>query len=189
MATMYSMSGVIPEPIGNSHFVHTPYNTFDTKDDQIIIAVIGDKFWPAVVDLLDIDDLRNPQYATAQERLAQKSMIEGRISEVLAQKPADYWLMKLEQVRVPCARVNNFAQALSDPQVRYRNMVVELEHPDGGTAEVPGNPIKLSDVSSETFTSPPLLGAHTIEVFREWTDVSEEKISAGIRAGFIAEAE
>ena len=189
MATMYSMSGDIPEPIGNSHFVHTPYNTFDTQDDQIIIAVIGDKFWPAVVDLLDIDELRNPLYATAIERLADKKLIEGKISAVLAQKPADYWLKKLEAARIPCARVNNLAQALSDPQVRYRNMVIKLEHPDGGTAEVPGNPIKLSDVETETFTSPPLLGAHTKEVFREWTNLSEEKISAGISAGVMAGAE
>jgi hypothetical protein len=38
------MSGDIPTPIGNSLFVHTPYNTFNTEDDQIIIAVIGNKF-------------------------------------------------------------------------------------------------------------------------------------------------
>ena len=187
MATMFSMSGKIPEPIGNSHFVHTPYNTFKTQDDQIIIAVIGDKFWPAVVDLLDIAELRNPDFITAKGRLAEKSMIEGKISEALIRQPADYWLAKLEDARIPCARVNNLAQALADPQIRYRNMVIELEHPDGGMAEVPGNPIKLSDVTTETFTSPPLLGAQTREVFHEWTDLSEEKISAGIRAGFVAE--
>lgn len=189
MATMYSMSGEVPTPIGNSHFVHTPYNTFDTLDDQIIIAVIGDKFWPAVVDLMDVEDLRNPVFATAKMRLAEKSFIEGKIGEVLAGETADHWLTELERARVPCARVNNLEQALSDPQVRYRNMVVELEHPNGGAAEVPGNPIKFSSTADEIFTSPPLLGLHTKEVFREWTDLPEEKITTAIEAGFLAGGE
>jgi len=186
MATMYSMSGEIPTPIGNSHFVHTPYNTFDTRDDQIIIAVIGDKFWPAVVDLMNLEALRDPKFATAKMRLADKSFIEGEIGKVLKGNTADHWLTKLEQARIPCARVNNLAQALSDPQIRHRNMVVELEHPDGGTAEVPGNPIKFSRTEAESFTSPPLLGAHTKEVFREWTSLPDEKIVAGIEAGILA---
>ena len=186
MATMYSMSGDIPTPIGNSHFVHTPYNTFNTADDQIIIAVIGDKFWPAVVELLGIEELDTPKYATAKARLAEKSFIEGRIGDALIKETADHWLMELEKARIPCARVNNLAQALSDPQVQFRNMVVALEHPEGGTANVPGNPIKFSETNDENFTSPPLLGVHTKEVFREWTDMTNEQITAGIQAGFIA---
>lgn len=187
MATMYSMSGEIPTPIGNSHFVHTPYNTFDTLDDQIIIAVIGDTFWPAVVELLGIDELRNPDFSTAKERLAKKTYIEDKIGDVLADKSADHWLTELEKARIPCARVNNLAQALSDPQVRFRNMVVDLEHPEGGAAEVPGNPIKFSDTDTESFAPPPLLGVHTKEVYREWTTLSEERITTGINAGFIAD--
>jgi len=185
MATMFSMSGDIPTPIGNSHFVHTPYNTFDTLDDQIIISVIGDKFWPPLVELLGIDELRDPQFSTANERLAEKSFIEGKISEVLVTESADHWLTELEKARIPCARVNNLAQALSDPQVRFRNMVIDLEHPEGGTAEVPGNPIKFSGTEAESFSSPPLLGVHTTEVFREWTDMSNERIASGISTGFI----
>ena len=39
MATMHSMSGDIPGPLGNSHFVHVPYNTFKTKTDMIVLRV------------------------------------------------------------------------------------------------------------------------------------------------------
>ena len=54
MATMYFMSGKNPEPIGNSHFVHVPYNSFKTADGHIIIAVIFDKFWHALVEVLNV---------------------------------------------------------------------------------------------------------------------------------------
>lgn len=45
MATMHFLSGDNPYPIGNSHFVHVPYNTYQTSDGFIVIAVITDNFW------------------------------------------------------------------------------------------------------------------------------------------------
>ena len=189
MATMYAMSGDIPEPIGNGHFVHTPYNTFATQDDIIVIAVIGDTFWPPLLDVVDIDALRDPRFDTAPERLKEKAFIEGLIAERLKTRPAAKWLEALQAARIPCARVNNFAQALSDPQVRHRNMFVELEHPLGGTARVPGNPIKLSVDDAESMTPPPLLGAQTAAVLAEWAGVTPDRVAAGIAEGVLEQAE
>ena len=188
MATMHLMSGDIPGPVGNGHFVHTPYNTFATADDTITIAVIGDTFWPPFLDVVDIDELRDPAYATAPARLEAQAHIERLIAEKLKTRPAAEWLEKLEAARVPSARVNNFAQALSDPQVLHRNMVVELDHPLGGSAKVPGNPVKLSVNTAETFTPPPLLGAHTAAVFEEWAGMAREQIDQGIAAGVLQQS-
>ena len=189
MATMYAMSGEIPEPVGNGHFVHTPYNTFATEDDIIVIAVIGDAFWPPLLDVLDVDALRDPRFDTAPARLEEKAFIEGLIAERLKTRPAADWLADLQAARIPCARVNNFAQALDDPQVRHRNMFVELRHPCGGEARVPGNPIKLSVHGSETMTPPPLLGADTADVFAEWAALPAERIAAGIAEGALQQGD
>lgn len=185
MATMVSLSGEVPGPIGNGHFVHTPYNTFATADDTIVIAVIGDTFWPALVELLDVDELRNPEFATAPVRLKHQKQIEGLVEDKFRTRSAEHWLAKLEEARIPCARVNNIAQALADPQVRHRNMVVEVEHPEGGSAEMPGNPIKLSKHNEDSFTSPPLLGADSVDVLSDWAGLSVAEIDAGITAGYL----
>ena len=168
MATMHSMSGDIPGPLGNSHFVHVPYNTFKTKTDMIVIACVGDQFWPPLLDLLDDDELRDQRLEFAPARLNEKAYIEERITNVLANHEADYWLERLEATRIPCARVNNVAQAMTDPQITARNMVVELQHPVEGSAHVPGNPIKLSDTDGDTYSPPPLLGAHNDDIMKEW---------------------
>ncbi len=189
MATMYAMSGEIPEPVGNGHFVHTPYNTFQTQDDIIVIAVIGDAFWPPLLDVLEIEELREPRFDTAPARLEEKPFIEGLIAERLETRPAAAWLDALEAARIPCARVNNFAQALGDPQVLHRNMFVELRHPLGGKTRVPGNPIKLSVDSAETMTPPPLLGAHTREVLAEWASLPAERIASGVADGVLQQGE
>jgi len=178
MATMYFLSGEDPFPIGNSHFVHVPYNTFQTQDGFIVIAVIFDSFWVNLLEVLDCGDLRKEEYLQQPGRLANKELIEDRINEIFKTNTSEHWLAQLELKRIPCAPVNSFSQALGDEQVRYRNMVVELSHPNGKTTSGPGNPIKLSNVEEETFTPAPLLGQDTHEVLSELLNYSEEQITA-----------
>ena len=177
MATMHTMSGLIPEPIGNSHFVHMPYNTFHTKDFPIVIAAVGDQFWPRLLKIFKDPQLKNPIYEKAFERQKDKKEIEKIIQKELLNESSEYWLNQLKNESVPCARVNNLEQAINDEQVQYRNMLVDVAHPEGGSVKVPGNPIKLSSVENEEYSSPPLLGEHTKEVLQKWLNYSEEKLS------------
>ena len=64
MATMHTMSGMVPEPIGNSHFVHMPYNTFLTSDFPIVIAAVGDQFWARLLKIFNHPELQDPKYAS-----------------------------------------------------------------------------------------------------------------------------
>ena len=177
MATMHTMSGLIPEPIGNSHFVHMPYNTFHTKDFPIVIAAVGDQFWPRLLKIFKDPQLKNPIYEKAFERQKDKKEIEKIIQKELLNESSEYWLDQLKKESVPCARVNNIEQAINDEQVQYRNMLVDVAHPEGGSVKVPGNPIKLSSVANEEYSSPPLLGEHTKEVLQKWLNYSDEKLS------------
>ena len=176
MATMQTMSGIVPTPIGNSHFVHMPYNSFATKDYPIVIAAVGDQFWPRLLKIFTNPELQDSKYITAYERQKDKEKLENIMQAELLKEPSDYWLNRLEAESVPCARVNNLEQAINDEQINYRNMMVDVPHPAGGSAKVPGNPIKLSSVESEEFLAPPLLGEHTKEVLMEWLGYSEEEL-------------
>ena len=176
MATMQTMSGIVPTPIGNSHFVHMPYNSFATKDYPIVIAAVGDQFWPRLLKIFTNPELQDSKYITAYERQKDKEKLEKIMQAELLKEPSDYWLNRLEAESVPCARVNNLEQAINDEQINYRNMMVDVPHPAGGSAKVPGNPIKLSSVESEEFLAPPLLGEHTKEVLMEWLGYSEEEL-------------
>ena len=167
MATMYFLSGEDPFPIGNSHFVHVPYNTFRTADGFIVIAVITDNFWHNLKEVVDCAEFADPKYDTQPGRWEDREMINRRLGEVLAQNHSAYWLNKLQEKRIPCAPVNRFSEALRDEQVRHRNMVVELKHPNGRSTRGPGNPIKLSRTAAETFAPAPVLGQDTDAVLGE----------------------
>jgi len=90
----------------------------------------------------------------------------------------DHWLKVLRDARIPCAPVNNIAQALADVQVQARHMVVEIQHPNGRTFKAPGNPIKLSETYEDTFSPPPLLGQHTDEILKGLLGKTDEELAA-----------
>jgi crotonobetainyl-CoA:carnitine CoA-transferase CaiB-like acyl-CoA transferase len=165
MATMHFLSGIVPDKLGNGHFVHVPYDTYQCSDGFIIIAIIADNFWGELLKVIDAQDLNTEEHKFQPGRLKNKELINKRLNEILSTNTQNYWLEKLQALRIPCAPVYNLQQALSDEQVLSRNMIVEVEHPLGGSTQMPGNPIKLSETHEDTFSPPPLVGQHNEEVY------------------------
>jgi crotonobetainyl-CoA:carnitine CoA-transferase CaiB-like acyl-CoA transferase len=178
MATMYLMSGVIPQPLGNGHFVHVPYNSFRTKTGHIIIACIGDGFYEKLLDVIPREELRQEKYRTQPGRFPDRELINRIVEETLITDTAENWLAKLRAARIPCAPVNNFEQALGDAQIRAREMVVEVTLQSGEKVEMPGNPVKLSDAGAPDWTPPPLLGEHTGAVLSSLLGYTDEAIGS-----------
>ncbi|MBV7486432.1 CaiB/BaiF CoA-transferase family protein [Bordetella sp. BOR01] len=186
MATMHLMSDIVPAGIGNGHFVHVPYNSYPTADGHIIVACIGDAFWKRFLDCIELPALRKPEYDQQPGRYAAKTEIDTIVSAELCTRPTAHWLEKLSAARIPCGPVNNFRQALADPQVRARDMVVEVELKSGAAVQMPGNPIKLSAAESRRFGSPPELGEHTNTVLGALPGYGTDKLAALRNAGAIA---
>lgn len=186
MATMYFLSGEDPYPIGNSHFVHVPYNTFRTSDGFIVIAVITDNFWQNLKQVVPCAEFEHEIYDTQPGRWKDRDMINQKLNEILATNTSAHWLQQLEAKRIPCAPVNTFSQALSDPQVLHRQMVVELKHPDGKATRGPGNPIKLSRTNEESFSAAPHVGQQTEQVLTELLGYDTAAIETLKRQGAVA---
>lgn len=186
MATMHFLSGEIPEGIDNSHFVHVPYGTFQTKDDQIIIACLGDNIWARCAQALGDPQLACAEYAEVAARQRDRESFNLRVTQVLRTRTRVEWLAIFAEHGVPAAPVNNFADALNDPQVRARDMIVEVAHPEGGSVEMPGNPVKLSADTQPSYTPPPLLGQDTAKVLCEMLGLTPERVAQLRQSGVVA---
>lgn len=186
MATMYLMSGIVPGAIGNGHFVHVPYNCYPTQDGHIIVACIGDTFFERFVEFIDLPALRKPEYLRQPVRYAAKAEIDRLISDKLRTRPSSWWLDRLREARIPCGPVNNFEQALADPQVVARDMVVEVPLDSGSTVRMPGNPVKLSAARDRGYAPPPRVGEQTCEILGELLAYPPERLERLRAAGVIA---
>ena len=111
-------------------------------------------------------------------------MINRRLSEIFQTNTQAHWMEILNAARIPAAPVNNFAQALADEQVLHRDMVVEIEHAQGGSYRAPGNPIKLSEHEDE-FISPPRLGEHSEAILADLLGKTGVEIAALREEGVI----
>lgn len=167
MATMHLMSGLLPERIGNSHFVHVPYNTFRTSDGHIVIACIGDAFFERFISVIPLPGLLKPEYLKQPARYADREHIDRLINEELSTNTTEYWLELLRSARIPCGPVNDFSQALNSEQVQVRDMVVEVELNTGEKVRMPGNPMKFSASRQSAMTAPPELGRDTGSVLSD----------------------
>lgn len=186
MATMYLMSGIVPERLGNGHFVHVPYNTYKTRTGYIIIACIGDAFYEKFIEVVPRPELRKEAYLKQPGRFADREFINRVIQEELLADTAENWLAKLRAARIPCGPVNDFKQALEDPQIRARGMVVDVALQDGEVIQLPGNPIKLSEAGEDTYGAPPRLGEHTDAVLGRFLGYGPQRIVELREAGAIA---
>ncbi len=185
MATMHLMSGLVPERMGNAHFVHVPYNTYPTQNGFVVVACIGDAFFERFVQMLPLPELLDPAYRKQPARLAARAVIDQVISDAFRKQPSDYWLAELRKARVPCGPVNTFAQALSDPQVLARDMLVTVPLGSGTSVRMPGNPMKFPHAGVPAYTAPPRLGEHSRSVLASVLGYSTQRIDALCAAGTV----
>ena len=186
MVTMHTLSGLEPKPIGNAHFVHVPFNSFTTKDGFIVIAVITNEFWFSLKKVVCIEAFEDHKFDEPIGRLKNQKFIEDLLNKKLTANTTNFWLEKLQEARVPCSPINSFSKAISDEQILYRNMIVEVKHPDGGKVRMPGNPVKMSRTDEESFSPPPHLGQHTSETLISWCNYNKTEIRNLIKKKIIS---
>jgi CoA:oxalate CoA-transferase len=173
MATMYLLSGREPPAVGNGHFVHVPYNSYPAADGHLILAIVTDASWLRLLAALELPDLDTPDRRRQPGRLRDRREIDAAISAKLATLPRSAWFDRLRAADIPCAPVHSVAEALADPQVLARDMVVDVPHPGGRLTRQPGNPIKLSDTPGDTYAAPPLVGMHNEEIYGDLLGLDE----------------
>ena len=169
MATMHFLSGENPEPIGNQHMNHVPFNSYKTSDCFIQIGVVAEDFWPSLIEALDLRQLDTEENKVRSGRLKNREHIDEAVQEVFITNTTEHWLKTLQEHRVPCGPINTLSETFQDADLLKRNMIVEVLQESGASVKMPGNPVKISN-HDEEFRRSPKLGEHTSEIFKDWLD-------------------
>lgn len=124
---LYLSNGEIAAPSGGRNRLGTPYEPLQAQDGFVIIAAASQSIFERACDALDIREIiTDPDYATLPARLANRDGLRARLEAVLAKDTVANWVTKLSAYKVPAAPINDIGQALEDPQVQARGMVVEV---------------------------------------------------------------
>jgi formyl-CoA transferase/CoA:oxalate CoA-transferase len=161
-------TGVTPTRMGNRHPSIAPYDTFATADGEFVLSVGNDDQFRRLTEMLGIAGLaQDARFRTNADRVKNYDALRGELSTLLSAWTRDRLLTALTAAGVPCGAVRTVTEALADPQLAAREMIVPLEHVTAGSIKVLGTPLKLSDTPARVRTPPPTLGQHTDAVLKE----------------------
>lgn len=174
-ASIAFSTGGRPMRLGNRHPSIAPYDTFAAADGDFVLSVGNDDQFERLCRVLGRLELAaDPRFATNADRVLHNDGLRRALSPLLAAWTRKDLLRALTDARVPSGAVRTVTEALADPQLAAREMIVPLEHLTAGPIRVLGTPLKLSATPAGIRTPPPALGQHTDAILRQ--DLALEQV-------------
>src|SRR5277367_1364153 len=134
------------------------------------------QMWKAFLGVLGQPELAaDPRFATPESRWENRDSLNAIITEWTRQLTKHEVMKLMGDAGVPCGATLDTGEVLTDPHLRERDMIVDVEYPTRGTYQTVGCPVKLSDSPAEV-TRPPLLGEHTAEVLSALCGVTADEV-------------
>jgi crotonobetainyl-CoA:carnitine CoA-transferase CaiB-like acyl-CoA transferase len=167
-SAIYFATGVNPGPSGSAHILTAPYQAFPTSDGWINLGGANQANWERIAKAIGRPELaQDERFRTNGDRMKNLAALTPLIAERLKSRTSAEWIREFEAAGVPVGPVNRIGEMLADPQVKAREMVVEVDHPRAGRTKALGLPIKFSETPGEITRAAPLLGQHTREVLAD----------------------
>ena len=172
-----TLTGEAPTRNGNANLGSAPFNTFRTKDGYVAIACANNGLFTKLAKAIDREDLLDvPEYAENNLRKEHEDTLNPEIEKWTMERTAEEAVEILDAAKVPVGPILGIDDLVKDPQLKARNMLVDIDHPVLGKVAYHGNPLKFSETSELCFEPAPLLGQHNDYILKEVLGLDEDKI-------------
>ena len=150
------------------------WNSYRTQDGYVTVVALTEKQWCSLAEATGLSELveRN-ELGDFVSRIKNTEAGVELLAPWMAARTSDEVIETLSRERVPCGKVNDYADLAEDEQLQARGMLASARHEDGSEVAVPGNPIQFSEHPPEDFAPGPKMNEHRAEILREWLGESE----------------
>jgi crotonobetainyl-CoA:carnitine CoA-transferase CaiB-like acyl-CoA transferase len=174
------------QPTRTHHSAHpsiVPFQAFEAADGWFVLAAAKEKFWASVATAIQRPDLiKDSRFATMSARQRNSTSLLEILDSVFATNTVAHWVHTFESCGVPTGAVNSVAEALTDPHVSARGLVVEAAHPVYGTVKSLASPVRVGSATAPV-TRAPRRGEHTDEVLMTLLDMDAADLKAAREGG------
>jgi crotonobetainyl-CoA:carnitine CoA-transferase CaiB-like acyl-CoA transferase len=184
---IYFTENRLPQRIGNRYESVYPYDSFQAKDDLVVIAGGNDKLWQLFCNVMGRPELgEHPDYQRTRDRVKNHEAVKKIVEEWTRSKTVGEIVDILLAAGIPAAPIYTIDQVASDPHIGgAREMFVKTEHPKAGPITLTGSHIKLSETKPSVRTSSPSLGQHNEEILSNLLGLNAEDVQALKNEGVI----
>ncbi|HYP85889.1 CoA transferase [Variovorax sp.] len=161
----YFGNGRSPVKLGSAHPRNAPYQAFRAQDGYFAIAAGNHKLWLSVLAVVDMPQLADDaRFSSTIGRAADQAALKEILESVFTRRPVAHWIEAFHEAGVPHARINDYADALADPQTAHMGWVQPMDLPNGRSTQTFASPVRLNGQGFPIRRMPPALGQHTDEI-------------------------
>ena len=184
-AARWTVASDDPPQAGNDHPTMGPMGMYKTMDGYLNLAASGGRLWEALCSELGVVEwLEDERFSSMSARRDNKTVLNVLIEERLSQDTTEHWVLRLNEVGVPCGPVNTVAETFSDPQVQHLGLASPVSHPTAGEIKILRNATNLEGVSNDIRSASPLKGQHSEELLTQF-GFSDEEIDSLAHSGVV----
>ena len=169
-ASRWLQKGEVAKQAGNNHPTGMPQGCYETTDDPIVIAAVGDNLFGRFCKAIGAEHmLQMPAFANDKLRSDNRAQLDAEIEAIIDKKPSAYWIELLNAAGVPCGPVYGIDQVFADPQVEHLEAVRHVDSKRFGRLAVVRQPVNISGAEQPALFrhASPESGEHTEEILRE----------------------
>ena len=149
--TRYTLSGELPWQGRGKRLGPSTFGMFKAKDKYVYVAA-DPNMHERLKKAIGVEDLgEGPEVL--------KNWVEQHTSQEVVDA--------MVEASIPVAPILQIDEAINDPQVVARGVMVEIEHKTAGKIKEPQHPVKYSVTPATVRMAAPVLGEHNDEVLRE----------------------
>ena len=166
-AARWTMKQELPGQVGNNHPTHSPMGVFKSSDGYFTVAPTPG-MWRKFCGAIGRNDLiEHPNYATAEDRAANRTALNAEIDSATSEKESVEWIAIMNDTGVPCGPIYTLAETFADPQVQHVGIAQSVSSESLGEVTLIGQAIHMSRSTNRLVTGISECGAHTDEILSE----------------------
>ena len=164
----YLLSGSVPQRMGSAHPSIVPYQPFACADGHVMLAIGNDGQFTSLCRAAGQAAIASDErFATNAMRVRHRAELLEVLTPLMKQHSVERWCELAQQEGFPCGPINTIDRVFRDPQVRAREMQIQMNSPSYGALDLVASPMRLSASPVSYRRAPPSLGQDTHEVLRE----------------------
>ena len=177
---IYLTEGRIPQRIGNRYESTYPYDSFKTKDGDVIIGAGNDKLFALLAKEMGQPELTtDPRFVAVKDRVANHVAMKEVVEAWTITQTVDEVADRLNKIGVPSTPINTLDRVVADEQIsKYRNMFPVMHgHPIAGDVTLTNNALKFTNNPADPVKPAPTLGQDNDEVYGDFLGMDAAKIA------------